>query len=221
MLSQPLLAPALTHIFATMTTIHNCTIGAWRRRFLLGLFQVVFAMRGRVNCANMARYSSFCEQTFRRHFAKGFQWMAFNLSVLQLRRHPAEPLISVFACTFVPKSGRRTYGLGLFFSSAVGRMCRGLEMSLLGVVATRSRRAFGLDATQTPPDLGRAQGAGCLRINFYLEQITDLLDRLAEVTYWVGDGYYAKRKVFEALTGADKHLVTRLRSVRKPTLPLP
>ena len=91
-------------------------------------------------------------------------------------------------------------------------MRRGLELSLLGVVATRSRRAFGIDATQTPPDLGAAQKADYSRIDFYLEQITDLLQRLSEVVYWVGDGYYAKQKVFDVLTGAGRHLVTRLRS---------
>jgi len=71
-------------------------------------------MRGRVNFTNLARYSAFCEQTFRRHFQKAFDWVAFNLVIFRLRRHPVEPLIGAFDCTFLPKSGKKTWGLGRF-----------------------------------------------------------------------------------------------------------
>lgn len=214
MLPHTLLAPALEYIFAKMTTTYNSAPGAWQRSFLGELFQVVSAMRGRLTFINMARYSSLCEQTFRRHFQKAFAWVSFNLVIVRLRRHVEEPLIGVFDCSFLPKSGTRTYGLDEFFSSALGRSQRGLEVSLLGVVATESRRAFGLDATQTPPQLARSDGERYSRVDFYVEQIEDLYARLAEVgvSYWVGDGYYAKQKVFEAVTGAGGHLITRLRS---------
>lgn len=209
MLPQPLIAPALTSIFAKMTAIYNCPVGSWHRAFMFELFRTVIALRGRVNFTNMARYSRLCEQTFRRHFAKAFAWVAFNLTVLRLRRHPDERLIGVFDATFLPKSGTETYGLDRFFSSAAGRLRRGLEVSILGVVTTTSRRAIGIEAAQTPAGLAKE---GPSRVDIYLAQITRLLGRLAEVVYWVGDGYYAKRKVFEALTGAGRHLVTRLRS---------
>lgn len=214
MLPHTLLAPALEYIFAKMTTTYNSGPGTWQRSFLGELFHVVIAMRGRVNFTNMARYSTLGEQTFRRHFQRAFAWVRFNLVIVRLRRHPKEPLIGVFDCSFLPKNGTKTYGLDRFFSSAAGRSRRGLEVSLLGVVATKSRRAFGLDATQTLPELARSDGEKYSRVDFYLEQIEELYERLAEmgVSYWVGDGYYAKEKVFEAVTGAGGHLITRLRS---------
>jgi len=127
-----------------MTIIYNFRLGAWQRQFLVELFRVLVRMRGRVNFTNMARYSAYCEQTFRRHFRKAFGWVALNLTILRLRRHPKEPLIGVFrrnfcGCTFVPKSGTESYGIGQFFSSAAGRSERGQEVSILGVVATKSR----------------------------------------------------------------------------------
>jgi Transposase DDE domain. len=213
-----------------MAAIHNFRLGAWQRQFLTELFQVVIRMRGRVNFTNMARYSAFREQTFRRHFRKAFRWIALNLTMLRLRRHPREPLIGVFDCTFVPKSGTESYGLGRFFSSAAGRPERGQEVSILGVVATESREAFGIDATQTPASLSGSDSsaehslaehslaehssAGYSSVDFYIEQIQDLQGPLAEmgVSYWVGDGFYAKRKVFRAVTEMDGDLVTRLRS---------
>lgn len=199
-------------IFAKMAHIYKIRIGQRRRDFLAELFRVVFAMRGRVNFTNLARFSSLHEQTFRRHFAKAFDWMSFNLVLLRLRRHPDETLIGVFDCSFLGKSGKETYGLDKFFSSAAGAMRTGLEVSLLGVIATTSRCTVALDATQTPPGLSKKQGACYSRVDFYLEQITDCLGRLEEVHYWVGDGYYAKEKVFNALASRGKHLITKLRT---------
>jgi hypothetical protein len=197
-----------------MAHIYNCQVGFWQRQFLQELLRAVFALRGRVNFTNLARFSPLHEQTFRRHFEKAFKWVWFNLTVFRLRRHPEEPIIGVFDCSFLPKSGTKTWGLDQFFSSLAGRSKQGLEVSVLGIVATGSRRAFGVDATQTPPDLSTGRSAGYSRMDFYLEQIVDLYDQLAGlgVSYWVGDGFYAKQKVLDTVTGLGGDLITRLRS---------
>lgn len=85
---------------------------------------------------------------------------------------------------------------------------------MLGVVATKRRKALGIDATQTPPDLPADQTDGYSRVDFYLEQIIDLYGELTDlgVSYWVGDGFYAKQKVFSTVTGLGGDLITRLRS---------
>lgn len=213
MLVQTLLASILNLTFAKMALIYNCTIGKRQRAFLLELFRVLFAHQGRATFTNLARYSTPCEQTFRRHFARCFDWLSFNLVLLRLRAHPGETLIGVFDTSFLPKSGKKTYGLDKFFSHAAKAIRTGLEVSILGVIATESRRAFALDATQTPPGLStKTSGPQYSRIDFYLEQITDCLAHLPHVLYFVGDGYYAKRKVFLALTLCGKHLITKLRS---------
>lgn len=214
MLPQPLLAPVVSTIFRKMADIYNYQVGFWQRQFLQELFRAVVSLRGRVNFTNLARFSPLHEQTFRRHFQKAFRWVWFNLTVFRLRRHPKEPIIGVFDCSFLPKSGTETWGLDQFFSSLAGRSKQGLEVSVLGIVATGSRRAFGVDATQTPPDLSKSEEEGYSRVDFYLEQITDLYDQLAGlgVSYWVGDGFYAKQKVFDTLTGLGGDLITRLRS---------
>jgi len=213
--SQPLLEAAITYIFAKMRTIHNFKVGAWQRKFLRELMRTLLAMRGRVNFTNLARYSVFCEQTFRRHFRKAFDWVAFNLVIFRLRRHPAEPLIGAFDCTFLPKSGKKTWGLGHFFSSAAGKNKRGLEVSILGAITTKSREPVGLDATQTP-SISAGKRSGYSRVDFYCEQLLDLAPRLRKaglpIDHWVGDGYYAKQKVLEAIDAVGADLVTRLRS---------
>jgi hypothetical protein len=74
MLPQSLLAPVVSTIFRKMADIYNCQVGFWQRQFLQKLLRAVFALRGRVNFTNLARFSPLHEQTFRRHFEKAFQW---------------------------------------------------------------------------------------------------------------------------------------------------
>ncbi len=115
MLAQPLIEAVLRLIFAKMHAIYNTKVAKRQRDFLAELFRVLLAHQGRANFANLARYSRRHEQTFRRHFARCFDWLAFNLVLLGLRAHPGETLIGVFDTSFLPKSGKRTYGLDKFF----------------------------------------------------------------------------------------------------------
>jgi hypothetical protein len=183
----------------------------WQRRFITVLLTTVFALRGRLTFTNMARFSPLHEQTFRRHFAKFFDWMTFNRSVLSLAPFETSHLIGALDCTFVPKSGKKTYGLDRFFCSSTSKVERGLEVSVLALIETESQERFTLDATQTPPDLAD-EDAAYSRIDFYMEQFADCAGALPEVEYFVADGHYAKEKVFSAITEAGRELVTRLRS---------
>ena len=112
--TQTLLTSVLRTIFVKMAEIYNFRIGKYRRDFLAEFFRVVLVMRGRVNFTNMARFSSLHEQTFRRHFARAFDWVAFNLVLLRGRRHPDERMIGGFDASFLRKSGTCTYGLDKF-----------------------------------------------------------------------------------------------------------
>lgn len=185
----------------------------WQRRFITVLLTTVFALRGRLTFTNMARFSPLHEHTFRRHFAKFFDWIRFNLSVLSLAPFETGDLIGAFDCTFIPKNGKKTYGLDRFFSSTTSKVERGLEVSVLALIETQSQERFTLDATQTPPDLAQDNQAGTYsRIDFYMEQFCDCASVLPQVKYFVADGHYAKEKVFKAITEAGRELVTRLRS---------
>ena len=44
------------------------------------LLSTVFAIRGRINFTNLARFCPMHEQTFRRHFQRFFDWVEFNLA---------------------------------------------------------------------------------------------------------------------------------------------
>lgn len=196
----------LNLIFTKLEMTCKLTPKKPQRRVLKELLRVLLAFRGRATFANLARYSVYHEQTFRRHFERFFDWVGFNLAILRLRAHPLEPLIGVFDCSLLPKGGTETYGIDRFFCSRARRSERGLEVSLLDVVATESRRTTVLDATQTPAGLSvpaTEAATSYTRMDFYLEQVVDVLRRLdrkggivglkpPEVIYWVGDGKRAE-----------------------------
>ena len=69
-----------------------------------------------------------------------------------------------------------------------------------------------MDATQTPAGLSKKDGGDYSRTDFYLEQVLDCLKYLPLVVYYVADGLYAKVKIVNGLSGAGKHLITRLRT---------
>jgi hypothetical protein len=116
-------------------------------------------------------------------------------------------------CSFLPKAGKHTFGLDKFFSNAANAHRYGLEISLLALIQVATGTAWSLDVSQTPAGLSKAgaKQAGYTRIDYYLEQLQDIISKLDIIKYVVADGYYAKQKVFNTLFSYGKHLITKLR----------
>lgn len=199
----------LASIFVRIDVKHK-----WQKDFLLELFGLIYSIQGRINFENLARYSALNECTFRRNFSKFFEWLDFNLQLMYLGGLSfSNPVIAAIDCSFICKAGKATFGLDKFWSGVANRNKKGLEISLLALIDVLSGTAWSLDVTQTPSGLSSKEGQGkeYTRIDFYLEQIMDLLPKLNKVVYFVADGYYAKAKMFNALSCMGKHLVTKLR----------
>jgi len=111
---------------------------------------------------------------------------------------PRSDLISVQDASFIPKSGKQTFGLGHFFNGCANRTERGLEISTLAVVDVTRRCAFTLAVRQTPPGHDKAataQDKEETRIDFYKQQLREQRQRLPErIKYHCVDGYFAKKK---------------------------
>lgn len=179
-----------------------------QRTFLIELFSVLLGRQGRATFENLARYSPFTELTFRRHFATCFDWLTFNKACIDFTQ---APFIGIVDCSFLPKSGSKTFGLDKFWSSCAGKAQRGLEVSLLACVNTLTKQCFALEASQTPPNITQQDDKPYSRLSWYLEQLADCLPHLPALLYWVADGYYAKKEVFTLFIRHRRHLITRLR----------
>ena len=199
---------ALEQIFDKLTGTTK-----WRLDFFIEIFNLIYSIQGRFNFQNLTRYSELNESTFRRNFQKFFDWLDFNFQLIRLSSLDLEgEVIAAFDCSYIPKSGSKTFGIDRFWSGCMNRAVKGLELSLVCLIDVRTKKAWALDVMQTPSGLSKKEkDEGKTRIDFYLEQLDKCLNKLLKVKHFVADGYYAKSKVFEHITAMDKHLITKLR----------
>ena len=184
----------------------------FEQNFLKELFDLLASIRGRFNFCNFERYSKYNELTFRRHFSKFFDWIAFNFALIELAlTKPNSACLAIIDASFIAKSGKKTFGLDIFWSGCASKTKKGLEISCLALAEIKTGLIWTLDVTQTPFGLGKKL-EDYSRIDFYIEQIFDCLAYLKNTHYIVADGYYAKIKMFDAILSINKYLITKLRS---------
>jgi IS4 transposase len=187
-----------------------------QRKFLATLFATILTLRGRINFRNLSRYCDYSERTMARQFRATFAWPDFHQRVMTAALDPCSDLISAQDASFIPKSGKQTFGLGHFFNGCANRAERGLEIATLAVVDVTRRCAFTLAVAQTPPGADKAaskQEEEETRIDFYKQQLRDQRQRLPErVKYHCVDGYFAKKKYIDEVVALKLHPITKLRS---------
>ena len=97
----------------------------WQRDFLVELFNSLFSRQGRFNFENLARYSKYNELTHRRQFSKHLDWLKLNVGLIDFSQ---STFIGVIDCSFISKSGKKTFGLDNFWSGVAQVAKQGLEL---------------------------------------------------------------------------------------------
>ena len=189
-------------------------LGQPQRKFLATLCVTILVLRGRVNFRNLSRYCDYSERTIARQFREPFDWPDFHQRVLMTALDPRSELVSAHDASFIPKSGKQTFGFGYFFNGCASRAERGLEISTLAVVEVTRRCALTLAVAQTPPgeDATKAEQEET-RVDFYKQQLREHRHRLPPgIKYHCVDGSYAKKKYIDEVVSLDLHAITKLRS---------
>ena len=201
----------MTIVTATLKQLPELTKP--RRKFVAALLTTLLAVRGRVNYRNLARYGSYCEHTYARQFAQPFPWVAYHAQVIRAAVPATHRLLLAQDASFVPKSGKATWGLGRFYNGCAGRVERGLEISTLAVVDLTQKGAYVLSVEQTPATAAlKKSGADSTRIDLALQQIHTAQPHLpTPLRYVAADGYYAKKKYVDGVVKLGLHVVTKLR----------
>ena len=113
-----------------------CGTTKWQLNFFIEIFDLIYSIQGRFNFQNLTRYSKLNESPFRRNFQKFFDWLDFNLVLIKLAGvNLNEEVIAAFDCSFIAKSGKKTYGLDRFWSGCLNRAVKGLELHLIVMTA--------------------------------------------------------------------------------------
>jgi len=197
-----------------------------QKKFLATLMLTILLMRGKVNFRNMSRYSDLNEKTYSRQFRKSFDFADFNKQLVEETVPSHHEKIAVMDCSFIPKSGKETYGLGFFYDSSHDQAAKGLEISNLAVIDVTDNTGYSISSWQTPPqkeievliadqrsaESDEQQEEDITRVDFYAQHLRrDAAYLPDDVKYLVVDGYYAKIKFVNAVDKVDLDTVGKLR----------
>ncbi len=115
------------------------------------MFPTILLVFGKVNFTNLSRYSDICEKTYRRHYAQPFNFPALNAQLIAAAIPATRPQIAAIDCSFIPKSGKKTYGVDWFYNGSASRTEKGLEISVIAVIDVNVHQGYTLSVQQTPP----------------------------------------------------------------------
>lgn len=192
-----------------MLLIHNMidklqNINQWRRTFLVETLILFMSIRGRINFLQLARYGKYKEQRYRQQFEKPFDFLAFNRELV-LSQGSGKFAIA-FDPSYVSKSGKKTPGVGWYWSGCANRAKWGLEIGGLAAIDIDNHTAFHLEAVQTlNPD-------GQNLSDWYAGVISERKDTLKSISKnLVADAWFSKKSFADQVISSGMHLISRLR----------
>ena len=183
--------------------IDSKTLKECRKNFIIKVLICFSSIKGKINFLQMKRFSDKCEQYFRINFENKFNFQDFNLTMIKER---ITACIIAFDPSYIGKSGKKTHGLGMYWSGCAGKPKWGLDICGFAAVDTKHNTAFHLNAVQTP----KSKDVNLL--HYYCQIIKENYLYFKELTtYLVADSFFAKSEVVQTVTGLGMHFISRLR----------
>jgi hypothetical protein len=178
-------------------------------KFIIHIVELWLGMNCRYVFSNMERWGSMTEKSYRYRFSKFFDWFKFNHALVQ--QHCSEEVVAVFDPSYIKKSGKHTYGIGMFWSGVRQRALRGLEIGCLAFVDVANGTALHGIAAQTPSPKILKQSGKTL-VHHYVGVIEDHIEDIKSVTlYLAADGYFMKKDFINPLLKQGLHIITKAR----------
>jgi hypothetical protein len=183
-----------------------------QRTFVCQVLRVLLLLPGHATFRNLSRYSAYHERTFARWYAKDFDFVAMNKAAILHVVPPTHQQALVIDASFVPKSGKKTYGLARFWNGSQSRPEKGLELSALAWLDITDNCAYCLSVEQTPA-AGEASDPETTRMDVYLDQLTRVVSaqQLRHLRYVITDGYYSKQKFLSGVRALGLEQIGKLR----------
>ena len=182
-------------------------------KFVTHLLGLMLMLPGHATFRNMSRYSPSHERTFSRWYGRGFDWVSLNQAAVTEVVPPEHDQALVMDASFVPKSGKHTYGLDRFWNGSHSRAEKGLEISTLAWLDITGNCAYCLSVEQTPPS-AETSDPEATRMDVYLDQLRRVVKAhdLRFLRYVVTDGAYSKQKFVAGVLDLGLHQIGKLRA---------
>jgi DDE superfamily endonuclease len=118
-------------------------------------------------------------------------------------------MLAVMDSSFLPKSGKATFGLDRFWNGCSSRVERGLEVSVVGLVDVETEVGYALHAQQT---FAQGELAELTRMDQALAQLDLISAQLPpEVRYLAVDGAYSKEGFVTGAVQLGLEVIGKLR----------
>jgi hypothetical protein len=190
-------------IRALLNCVKPKTLKECRKNFIVNVLLCFLSLKDKINFLQLARFTDKCEQYFRINFENKFNFQSFNLSMIKER---VKECIIAFDPSYIKKSGKKTFGLGMYWSGCAGKAKWGLDICGFAAVDTVLNTAFHLNAIQTP----KSKDTNLL--HYYCRIIKENYLYFKELTcYMVADSFFAKAEVVQTICALGMHFISRLR----------
>jgi len=170
--------------------------------------------RGRINFTWMGRCGKHCEQTYRCFMNKSIPFFldANAYMTEQLVPTTSRKVIAIDPI-FIPKAGKKTPGIGMYWSGCAGMAKHGLELLGIAAIDVDNHKSVALKAIQTPSKERReADGFDTLE-KWYLHAIKSNAEQLKRYSnIIVADAQFSTAGFAAGLEAAGFHLVSRFRN---------
>ncbi len=179
-------------------------------KFIIHILELWLGMNCRYVFSNMGRWGTMNEKSYRNCFKKFFDWFGFNYNMV--KQHCGKEIIAVFDPSYIKKSGKQTYGMGMFWSGVRQKALKGLEIGCLAFVDVTAGTAMHAVAEQTPPPK-TLKAEGNTLVTHYVSLIKKHLTDIKSITnYLAVDGYFMKKEFIAPLHKEGLHIITKTRS---------
>ena len=185
------------------------TINEWRKKIFAEVLWLFLSIKGRVNFVQLGRYGDYCEQRYRQQFKKEFDFLDFNMDLVQ--EHCSNDLVLAFDPSYIPKSGKKTPHMGKFWSGCAQKAKLGLEIGGIAALDIDNHTAMHLEAIQTP-SVAELKNKSMTLVQWYAKIFTERVSKLNKISKTLAaDAYFSKITFVDPIVQAGLHLVSRLR----------
>ena len=179
-------------------------LNKWQRDFFIHHVVLFLSLRGRYTYLNFERYGQKNEATYRNHHESGFDFKSFNCHLIE--EHTSTHRLIAFDPSYISKSGKKTPGVGYFWSGCAGKAKWGLEVCGFAAVDLDANTALHYFATQTMPSKG--QGL----MDFYCTLLKKKAPELLKISQYIAvDAFFSKKSFISAAIESGLHVISRLR----------
>ena len=169
----------------------------------------------KINFTQMERYGTHDEQTYRNNFAchksKTVDWLKLNATLAERFFDKAERTVIAIDPSFIPKSGKKTPHVGMFWSGCAQAVKHGLEIMGIGLVTIDANDSIMLRAHQTlsQKELNLRDKT---QVEFYISVIKRYRKKLLKLTNTiVADAFFSTSTFTNGIKKLGFNIVSRLR----------